>query len=114
MQICQDHWHELKNAIRQRGMWKLVSSNTGQQRPTQITKQMRATPPAGFDPLSMVSVMILDQARMAFGDTLEIRTCCPLCKVELNLGTGRSLEWIDVDADAILEVCRQQKLIGGE
>jgi hypothetical protein len=106
MQICQDHWHELKRAIRQRGMWKLVSSNIVRHRP--------ALPARRFDPLSIASMMISHQARMAFGDYLETRSYCPLCEVEQNLGKGRSFEWIDVDADTILAVCRERKLISEE
>lgn len=55
--------------------------------------------------------MISDQALTAFGDYLETRSYCPLCEVEQNLGRGRSFEWIDVDADAVLEVCRERQLV---
>jgi hypothetical protein len=106
MQICQDHWHELKRAIRQRGMGKLVSPDPAHNRPAPSTP--------GFDPLGMVSVMISHQARMALGEYLETRSFCPLCEVEQNMGKGRSFEWIDVDADTILAVCKQRKLIREE
>jgi hypothetical protein len=113
MQICHDHWQELKNAIRQRGMGKLVPPDTGRGLPTYITKQTLAAASTGsrIDPLRLASLMISDQALRAFGDYLETRSYCPLCEVEQNLGQGRSLEWISVDADTILEVCRERKLI---
>lgn len=116
MQICQDHWYELKNAIRQRGMWKLVSTDTSHQLPKPITKQVLTATSTGsaFDPLRVASLMISDQALMAFGDYLETRSYCPLCEVEQNLGRGCSLEWIDVDADAILEVCKERHLVSSE
>jgi hypothetical protein len=62
----------------------------------------------------MVSGLISDQALMAFGDYLETRSYCPLCEVEQNLGSGRSFEWIDADADTILEVCKERNLIPSE
>ena len=116
MQICQDHWYELKNAIRQRGMWKLVSPDTGSQIPAYITKHMLAaasTTPR-IDPLRLAALMISDQALTAFGDYLESRSYCPLCEVEENLGRGRSFEWINVDADTILEVCKERRLVSAE
>jgi hypothetical protein len=116
MQICQDHWHELKNAIRQRGMWKLVSPQTSRQLPEHVTMQMLTATRTGsaLDPLNMATLMISDQALMAFGEYLETRSYCPLCEVEQNLGRGQSFEWIDVDADAVLEVCRERNLVSGE
>jgi hypothetical protein len=111
MEICQDHWHELKNAIRQRGMWKLVSSN-----PT--VSPNRGTPSTGaetaFDPLAIAGRMIAHQAHMALGDSLENRSSCPLCEVEQNLGSGTSNEWIDVNADTLLQLCRERHLLGTE
>lgn len=114
MQICQGHWHELKNAIRKRGMWKLVSPETGPNLPSYFTGPMIAAASKGtrLDPLQVASLLISDQALRAFGDYVESRGCCPLCEVEENLGRGQSLEWIDVDADSILEVCKERKLVG--
>jgi hypothetical protein len=113
MQICQDHWNELKNAIRQRGMWKLVSPETGPRLPAYVTRQTLAAASNGsrIDPLRVASLLISDQALMAFGDYLEARSYCPLCEVEENLGRGQSFEWINVDADSILEVCKERNLV---
>jgi hypothetical protein len=113
MQICQDHWHELKNAIRQRGMWKLVSPDTTPHMPAYLTQQTLAAAytSSRIDPLWVASLMIGDQALTALGGYLETRSYCPLCEVEENLGSGRSFEWIDVDADTILEVCKERRLI---
>ena len=113
MQFCQDHWHELKNAIRQRGMWKLVTPNAGRQLPGHITKRMLASTHIGWrlDPLNTATLMIQGQALMALGDYLETCDYCPLCEVEQNLGQGQSAEWINVNADTILEVCKERHLI---
>lgn len=111
MQICQDHWHELKNAIRRRGMWKLVSPDSNRQLPRHMFSTAAGS---AFDPLHAASLLISDQARLAFGDYLETRSCCPLCEVEQNLGRGHSFEWIDVDADTILQVCKERHLVSSE
>jgi hypothetical protein len=116
MQICQDHWHELKNAIRQRGMWKLVSPDQVQPLPAHITKRVLSSPTTQWrlDPLTTATLMIYGQALMALGSYLETCDYCPLCEVEVNLGQGLSFEWIDVDADAVLELCRERNLIRSE
>lgn len=113
MQICHDHWYELKNAIRKRGMWKLVSPETGPRVPAYITRQTLAAASTAprIDPLQVATLLISDQALTAFGEYLESRSYCPLCEVEENLGRGCSHDWINVDADNVLEVCRERKLV---
>ena len=73
MQICQDHWHELKNAIRRRGMWKLVSPDTVRQLPAHVTKRVltSTTIEGRLDPLSMATLMICEQALAALGAYIE-------------------------------------------
>ena len=116
MQICQDHWHELKNAIRRRGMWKLVSPDTVRQLPAHVTKRVLTSTTIEWrlDPLSMATLMICEQALAALGDYIETCGYCPLCEVEQNLGQGRSVEWVEVNADTIFEVCRKRDLISRE
>ena len=109
MKFCHDHWQELKNAIRQRGMWRLVSSDT-QGAPA----RHEAGQASEFDPMMIVTLMISEQALMAFGMHLLRHHCCPLCEVEQNLGKDLSFEWIDHDANAVLELCRQRHLIDSE
>jgi hypothetical protein len=114
MKICRDHWHELRNAIRQRGLWGYVSPNG--YLPNHITeRELTARPTqAPLDPLMATSLMISEQAVLALGPQLLHRPDCPLCEVEQNLGKGLSLEWIDADADMILQVCRQRNMVGLE
>lgn len=112
MKICQDHWHELRNAIRQRGLWGLVAPSGYLTR--EITAKEFETKPAEatLDPLWAASLMVSQQALMACGSHLLGRNDCPLCEVEKNLGRHLSLEWIDTDADTILQVCRERHMIG--
>jgi hypothetical protein len=107
MQICQEHWHELKNAIRQRGLWRLVtpSGYLAAESPEEIL-ELNAMQ-FKFDPLMAMSLMIGEQARAAFGLSIH----CPLCDVDENLGKHESMHWIDSDADIILYVCRQRHLV---
>lgn len=114
MQICQNHWHELKNAIRQRGLWKLVTpdgyhaANASSQ---ELEIKLQISP---SDPLMAASLMILQQACLAF-ESYQVTDCaCPLCEVDRNLGVGMAIEWVDTDADLLLQVCRERDLIAIE
>ena len=109
--MCQNHWHELKNAVRQRGLWRLVTP-AGYLSP-EISEEILELNAAqfAFDPLMASTLMISEQARAAFGDALANGIHCPLCEVDENLGDGLSLEWIATDTDVILRVCRERRLI---
>lgn len=114
MQICQDHWHELKNAIRQRGLWGLVSPNGYVA--NQTMKQMldgRSTK-APFDPLIATSLLIAEQAQMALGEWVLTYHHCPLCEVDQGLGEGLSVDWIETDADSILRLCLEKDYLRSE
>jgi hypothetical protein len=91
-----------------------VEADLFRQQPSAPSQLGKPSTGSEFDPLNAAGVMISDQARMAFGDYLETHSYCPLCEVEQNLGRGRSLEWIDVDAETILEVCKERQLINDE
>lgn len=111
MQICQDHWHDVKNAIRQRGLWRLVAHDGYIAAPV-VTEEMAATVSSdSIDPLKTAGLIISQQALAAFGPQLLTGSFCPLCAVEENLGDGQAMQWIDADADLILEVCREQHLV---
>jgi hypothetical protein len=114
MQICQDHWHELKNAIRQRGLWTLVAHDGYIAAPLVTRDQYENSDAPTLDPLVTAGLMISDQALRAFGSYLLTRSYCPLCEVEQNLGQGTSLEWIEADADSVLHLCQERQLIGLE
>jgi hypothetical protein len=111
MKICPDHWHDLRNAIRQRGLWGLVAPSGYLER--QVTEQELAAT-ATLDPLKATSLMISDQAVMALGPYLLTCNDCPLCELDRSLGRGLSLEWIEFDADMILQVCQERHMIGHE
>lgn len=110
MKLCQDHWHELKNAIRQRGLWEFVTPVESSAMQT-TQQELETEYPQGqepLDPLRTISGLISEQAVMAFGAYLLTRNDCPLCEVEYNLGQGTSFEWIEVDADIVLAICRER------
>jgi hypothetical protein len=111
MHICQDHWHELKNAIRQRGLWSLVTpaGYLAAETPEEIL-ELNAVQFV-FDPLMAAHLMICEHARAAFGHSLAAGIHCPLCEVDQSLGEGLSLEWIDADADLILQICCDRHLV---
>lgn len=111
MYICQNHWHELKNAVRQRGLWPLVTpaGYLAAETPEEILELNAAQ--FTFDPLMAASLMIAEQARAAFGSALAASIHCPLCEVDENLGDGLSNDWIDTDTDLILQICRDRHLV---
>jgi|RhiMetdeSRZDD1v2_1073273.scaffolds.fasta_scaffold3600335_1 hypothetical protein len=113
MDICQDHWHELKNALRQRGLWGLVPRGQDSHITANQRLQSAGGPsePSNIEPLSLTVSLISAQALMAFGDYLLTRPYCPLCEVEENLGRGISCEWIITDADTVLQFCKERNLI---
>lgn len=116
MYLCQDHWHELKNAIRQRGLWGLVPRSVDSHVATNGTAQNSAglSEPPNPDPLSIAVSLISAQALSAFGEYLLTRQYCPLCEVEENLGRELSFEWISTDADTVLQLCKERNLISRE
>jgi hypothetical protein len=108
MYMCQDHWQNLKHAIRQRGLWPLVtpSGYLAPETPEEILELNAAQ--FHFDPLMAASYLISQQAHAAFGSTgFE----CPLCEVDRNLGHGISHDWIDTDSDLLLQLCRDRHLV---
>ena len=107
MQFCHDHSHVLRNALRQRGLWAFVPSDS-----PLIEKEGKATP-AEFDPWIMAGLLISEQAVRAFGTYLLSGNYCPLCEVEENLGGGSSFEWVDTDAETVFEICRELDLLPG-
>lgn len=58
--------------------------------------------------------MISEQAFLALGSPLTSSKECPLCQVEQNFGSETVLEWIDDDADTILQLCRDLRLVTSE
>ena len=114
MYICQNHWHELKNAVRQRGLWSLVTpaGYLASETPDEVLELNAAQ--FTFDPLMASTLMISEQARAAFGTSAATSLNCPLCEVDKNLGAGISLDWIDTDADQILKICRDRHLVAVE
>ena len=114
MKICQDHWHELRNAIRQRGLWGLVAPNGYLVTPTTSQELEANSEKSTLDPLRAISLMISEQAVMVLGSSLLTRNDCPLCEIEYNLGQDLSLEWIETNADTVLALCREQNLVGNE
>ena len=88
----------------------MVSTEITSRPPVQFQSQSPAGP--SFDPLDVAGHLICGQAIMALGKYLESRNYCPLCEVEQNLGRGFSREWIEVNADTVLEICRTQPSVG--
>lgn len=111
MYMCQDHWQNLKNAIRQRGLWPLVTPSgfLAPETPEEILELNAAQ--FHFDPLMAASFLISEQAHAAFGSTSSSSVKCPLCEVDQNLGDGISSDWIETDSDLLLQVCRERHLV---
>jgi len=80
MSICQERWPDLKTAIRQRGMWQLVTPSEYRTAviPDEILK-LNATQYA-LDLLMAASLMAWEQAWFAFGSALVTGVDCRSAK----------------------------------
>lgn len=119
MKICQDHWVQLKEAIKDRGLWELVSSN-GQHLADRLNKELESGGPSPdtFDPLASAMFMIMTNALKVGGTYLmgndeHGNEYCPLCELEKNrhlVGEGAT-DWINFAADDTITYAITHNLI---
>lgn len=132
MQMCQDHWDKLKQAIKDRGLDHLGAKNA--QEIIQDAKDQIAGKETGFDPLMACNWMIHSKALEVGGMQLlfpneDGSLKCSICEAikhrhdsysqqELAAYGEVTLEmvekfWIDGPADSVLERCRELGLVPG-
>lgn len=119
MQICQQHWDALREAIKSRGLWHLVSKDgqTAAENLAKDTDEGRISPER-FDPLMQSFIMITAQAIEMFGLMTMNDGFCPVCySVEYYVNkTGQTTKeevenfWINGPSDGVLTYCQEHKL----
>lgn len=110
MKFCNPHWEELREAIKSKGMWDLVSRN-GEEAVKRLSDEDKK--PESFDPLMSAHNMILGNALKAGGLYLLQGDYCPLCELDKNndkMGE-HSKDWIEGATNGCLEHCRELGLV---
>ncbi len=115
MKMCLDHWNEISEGIKSRGLWGLVSKG-GKEAAERLDAQSRGGGPENLDPLrsahNFFSIQALEQA----GAYLLTGDYCPLCeytKHATKKGAVTAAEWIADTLDKILAHCQDQRLVPG-
>lgn len=116
MQICAEHWDQLRKAIADRGLEHLVGKS-GQEAADSMVRQLEGTATEqDFDPLmnanwAITAAYVRDAGA---GAILSARgNICPLCEVERSR-KGLATNWIEGCTQDQLEIARTRKLVPGE
>ena len=121
MKICKNHWEQLKDAIKVRGLWDLVAPN-GQAAIYRMQQELAGTATdSNYDPLMTANYMISGQALNFGGIYLLTGDYCPLCEAEHHTQIpddfpeeikkqGVAMYWINGCTDSILDYCREHGL----
>lgn len=107
MKFCQPHWDALKDKVKEKGMWSLVSDG-----PDKAVEFIINPGPQTFEPLMSCHNMIVTNALQAGGLYLMQGDYCPLCEAEKNHPEpGNAERWIKHATDAALDYCTRHKLL---
>jgi hypothetical protein len=119
--LCQKHWDELKQAIKDRGLFHLVPSTMEEAAQNAVASLEGQE--GRFDPLMGASNTIFKNAFHAIGLPLlepgdSGKPPCPICFLlqECPCKKGADCDinnWIKYAADGALDYAREQKLVGG-
>ena len=109
--FCKDHWEQCHQAIKDRGLWHLVSEDGEEAVERTISGAERE-----FDPLLLLNLMITQAAIGCLGELLKgDEPVCPLCRLDDCGGDSdgeTSEDWIKGAADTIEEKCKELNLQG--
>jgi hypothetical protein len=108
MKFCKQHWIQLKEAIREKGMWNLICKN--QEELHESMKNELEGKEFKFDPLMQATWAIYNRALEDGGLYLLSDIYCPLCEVNKCLENG-DIDWIEGCCNEILLICLEQNLI---
>lgn len=122
MNLCEKHWEELKQAIKDRGLYHLVAKSPEEATQNAVDSLEGKEPP--FDPLMSASNMIFSHALDAVGfDVMRPeegadKPPCPICHMLKVCSCGRGdgcdiNNWIKYAADGALQYAREKQLVGG-
>lgn len=110
------HWNDLREAIKERGLWHLVSKN-GEEAIKSVTNQIEGKE-HHYDPLMAGNFAIWSNALDAGGLYLMGKDengneYCPLCELDkhTNCDPKASVKWITGCADEQLKICQEKGLV---
>lgn len=124
MKFCMDHWVELKEAIRTRGLDHLVAQD-GEAAMEATVREIEGTDEEkkDFDPLMRATWMIYGEALRICGLGLMMtgegeEEPCPLCEIRKGFAEHAKREnvdheWIEGVSDSLLKYARELGLVGG-
>lgn len=109
MQFCTPHWDKLKEKIKERGMWSLVSQGGEQAHAKIVSEVEEGSKKENFDPLMAAHNMIVSNALTCAGIEVLAQEGCPLCYLQNNCPCGQPdckekfESWLDRAADGARE-----------
>lgn len=112
VQICKDHWKNMRDKVSELGMDHLVSK-TGEEAMEKMVDQIEGTdttPEKTFDPLLNANWAITAQWIKDVGIAGMSYDGCPLCEVE-STSPGRAQNWIDGSIGDQLEYAKHHGII---
>lgn len=110
MQICKDHWRDVREAITERGLDGLVSKD-GKAAFDAMERQLRGQDDKrDFDPLMNANWAICSAYLRDVGLAGMVGDKCPLCEVEKSK-PGLAANWIAGCATDQLEQARELGLV---
>lgn len=112
MKICQFHWDELRQALKDRGLDHLGAKNAQEAIVAMATDLEGRGAENEYDPLMSCNWMIMSQGLEMCGLSLiglreDGTPHCPICEA----GRSWMRSWIDGPADAALEECKVRGLL---
>lgn len=105
MKICSEHWTELRKALADRGIERLVSQST-----EELQERLRNPIPANFDPLFAANLAITTQFVENAGIAAMHFNGCPVCEAIKH----DAPDWIDGVADEMRDYAKEHGLLAKE
>lgn len=114
MQICKDHWAQLRAAINERGLSHLVSTS-GIDLSSRLKKELNNEATIQ-DPLMGANFAIMSNALQHGGLYLmsvdeNSNPYCPLCEALKHYGDNMDQQWIKFASDEQLDNCKAKGLL---
>lgn len=108
MKICQNHWDQLRQSIKAKGLFDLVAAS-GAEAVKQAVGELQGEQKhlGNFDPLMAANWMLMGNALQMgglylMGQDKNGQEYCPVCEAETHGHTG----WIDLAVEGVAEAVK--------
>lgn len=113
MKFCDKHWEQLRQAIKDKGMWSLVSKSEGEA-VQEIVNELHGRVHK-YDPLmtahtAIVAAALKDGGLYLLSTDEDGKAYCPLCEGDKQ-SEGLSTDWINGSTDDCLAYCKNHGLL---